>query len=144
MCARGTHIGEQARVLHCDRNLAGNLASDRNMSRRKHIRAIRSHSQDSQEISRSNQGHIHIRAHVGSWHWHIATGEMLWSDELYRILGAGPQREGASLAGYRARPTVLEVAGYLVYLLAAGWLFFGPRRATPLAATTRSRANVLS
>ena len=50
----------------------------------------------------------------------------------------------AGLAGYRARPTVLEVAGYLVYLLAAGWLFFGPRRATRLATTTRTRANVLS
>jgi high-affinity iron transporter len=50
----------------------------------------------------------------------------------------------AGLAGYRARPTMLEVAGYLAYLFAAGWLFFGPRRQAPLAAATRSRANVLS
>ena len=48
------------------------------------------------------------------------------------------------LAGYRARPTVFEVAGYLAYLLAAGWLFFGPRRSMPIGATTRSRANVPS
>jgi high-affinity iron transporter len=50
----------------------------------------------------------------------------------------------AGLAGYRARPTVLEVGGYLAYLLAAGWLFFGPRRSVPHGATTGSRANVLS
>ncbi len=31
----------------------------------------------------------------------------------------------AGLVGYRARPSLLEVAAYLVYLAAAGWLLFG-------------------
>ena len=26
-------------------------------------------------------------AHLGSWEWNIGTGERLWSDEMYRILG---------------------------------------------------------
>jgi signal transduction histidine kinase len=29
-------------------------------------------------------------AHMGSWEWDLATGEMNWSDELYRILGLVP------------------------------------------------------
>lgn len=31
------------------------------------------------------------QAHLGSWDWHIAGGEMSWSDELFRILGHEPQ-----------------------------------------------------
>ena len=27
-------------------------------------------------------------AHLGSWEWNLASGERLWSDEIYRILGA--------------------------------------------------------
>jgi PAS domain S-box-containing protein len=30
-------------------------------------------------------------AHLGSWEWHMATGRMVWSDELYRIYGLEPQ-----------------------------------------------------
>ena len=29
-------------------------------------------------------------AHVGSWHYDFRTGEMTWSDELYRIFGLDP------------------------------------------------------
>ncbi len=29
--------------------------------------------------------------HLGSWSWEFATGEVTWSDELYRILGETPQ-----------------------------------------------------
>ena len=39
----------------------------------------------------------------------------------------------AGLLGYRARPTAPEVIGYAAYLVAAGWLFFGSRTATPVA-----------
>jgi high-affinity iron transporter len=48
----------------------------------------------------------------------------------------------AGLAGYRARPTVLEVGGYLAYLLAAGWLFFG-RAARGHDGLPRERAVVI-
>jgi two-component system cell cycle sensor histidine kinase/response regulator CckA len=30
-------------------------------------------------------------AHLGSWTWNLQTGEIVWSDELYRILGLGIQ-----------------------------------------------------
>jgi len=30
-------------------------------------------------------------AHLGSWDWNIATGELYWSDEKYRIFGHSPQ-----------------------------------------------------
>ncbi|MFZ1803264.1 MAG: PAS domain-containing protein, partial [Nitrospira sp.] len=30
-------------------------------------------------------------AHLGSWHWDIASGEVEWSDELYRIFGYEPR-----------------------------------------------------
>ena len=31
--------------------------------------------------------------HVGSWEWNRDTGEVVWSDELYRIFGLRPQEE---------------------------------------------------
>jgi diguanylate cyclase (GGDEF)-like protein/PAS domain S-box-containing protein len=38
-------------------------------------------------------------AHVGNWEWDITTGELSWSDEIYRIFGLKPQ---ASQATYEA------------------------------------------
>lgn len=38
-------------------------------------------------------------AHVGSWDWDIQTKELIWSDEIYRILGLTP---GQSVATYDA------------------------------------------
>jgi len=29
-------------------------------------------------------------AHIGSWEWHVASGVIVWSDELYRIYGQHP------------------------------------------------------
>lgn len=37
-------------------------------------------------------------AHVGNWVWEITTGEVTWSDELYRIHGLEPQSEQITLA----------------------------------------------
>ena len=30
-------------------------------------------------------------AHLGSWEWSLTTGDQIWSDETYRLLGAAPQ-----------------------------------------------------
>ena len=30
-------------------------------------------------------------AHIGNWRWNIATNELFWSDEVYRIFGLNPQ-----------------------------------------------------
>ena len=35
-------------------------------------------------------------AHIGSWKWDILTGELHWSDEVYRIFGLNPQEFGAT------------------------------------------------
>ncbi|MCC4769113.1 PAS domain S-box protein [Methanosarcina sp. DH2] len=35
-------------------------------------------------------------AHIGSWTWNIATGELQWSDEVYCIFGRGPQEFGST------------------------------------------------
>ena len=34
--------------------------------------------------------------HFGSWEWNISTGELSWSDEIYRIFGLTPQAISAS------------------------------------------------
>ncbi|WP_410509164.1 PAS domain S-box protein [Methanosarcina hadiensis] len=45
------------------------------------------------EISLSEAQRI---AHIGNWDWNLVTGEMYWSDELYRIFGRDPQESGAT------------------------------------------------
>jgi len=35
-------------------------------------------------------------AHIGNWDWDIVTGELVWSDEIYRIFGVAPQEFGAT------------------------------------------------
>ncbi len=40
-------------------------------------------------------------AHVGYWEWDLATGEVIWSDETYRIFGLKPQERPMDLATVR-------------------------------------------
>lgn len=42
-------------------------------------------------------------AHLGSWDWDIVTGELFWSDEVYRIFGLSPQEFSASYEDFLAR-----------------------------------------
>lgn len=35
-------------------------------------------------------------AHIGSWDWNILTGDLRWTDEIYRIFGQLPQAFGAT------------------------------------------------
>jgi PAS domain S-box-containing protein len=37
-------------------------------------------------------------AHVGSWEWNRATDEVVWTDEIYRILGFDPQQPALNFA----------------------------------------------
>lgn len=39
-------------------------------------------------------------AHVGNWNWNILTGELSWSDEIYRIFGLQPQEFGATYEAF--------------------------------------------
>ncbi len=36
-------------------------------------------------------------AHIGNWSWDLKTGEVYWSEEMYRIFGRNPQKSGATL-----------------------------------------------
>jgi PAS domain S-box-containing protein len=40
-------------------------------------------------------------AHVGYWEWDLETGEVIWSDETYRIFGLKPQERPMNLAMVR-------------------------------------------
>ena len=40
-------------------------------------------------------------AHVGYWEWDLETGEVIWSDETYRIFGLKPQERSMDLAMVR-------------------------------------------
>ncbi|RSL19014.1 PAS domain S-box-containing protein [Edaphobacter aggregans] len=40
-------------------------------------------------------------AHVGYWEWDLATGEVIWSDETYRIFGLRPQERPMDLGTVR-------------------------------------------
>jgi PAS domain S-box-containing protein len=45
------------------------------------------------ELARLNVERLRLTqqaAHAGSWDWNLATGELSWSDELYRLLGFEP------------------------------------------------------
>jgi PAS domain S-box-containing protein len=39
-------------------------------------------------------------AHLGSWNWNITTGEVEWSDELYRIFGYAPRSREITFARF--------------------------------------------
>jgi PAS domain S-box-containing protein len=41
-------------------------------------------------------------AHLGSWEFDLSTGEVMWSDELWRIFGLKPREFGLSLEEYLA------------------------------------------
>jgi PAS domain S-box-containing protein len=42
-------------------------------------------------------------AHVGSWEWQVDSGEVRWSDELYRVFGLSPREFEPSLQSYLER-----------------------------------------
>ena len=39
-------------------------------------------------------------AHIGSWDWNILTGDLRWTDEIYRIFGQQPQAFGATYEAF--------------------------------------------
>lgn len=41
--------------------------------------------------------------HIGSWDWDLATGQVTWSDELYRIYGLEPRKVEICLESFLAR-----------------------------------------
>jgi PAS domain S-box-containing protein len=54
-------------------------------------RARRRRVEEALRISDTRLREAQAIAHCGSWEWNIATDEIHWSDEMYRILGLKPQ-----------------------------------------------------
>ena len=38
--------------------------------------------------------------HIGSWQWSVASGDIVWSDELYRIYGLKPQKQALGFEAF--------------------------------------------
>jgi two-component system, cell cycle sensor histidine kinase and response regulator CckA len=59
---------------------------------------------DSVELSVSTREELLVEAeraaHMGSWIWNVATDEVHWSDELYRLLGYDPAADTASTTAF--------------------------------------------
>ena len=50
-------------------------------------------------------------AHIGSWVWNVETNQVVWSDELYRILGYNPDKDAPTVDAFYAavHPDDLEM-----------------------------------
>ncbi len=54
------------------------------------------HVQEALRQSKETYAKAEAIAHIGSWDWEISTGELRWTDEIYRIFGQEPQSFGAT------------------------------------------------
>jgi PAS domain S-box-containing protein len=55
--------------------------------------------EDAYKLLKESEEHLaeaQKMAHIGNWDWDLLTGELYWSDELYRIFERNPQEPGAS------------------------------------------------
>jgi PAS domain S-box-containing protein len=61
-------------------------------------RDITQRKKDVEELRRSQSRLAEAEkiAHLGHWDWNIATNELIWSDEIFRIFGLTPQQFGAT------------------------------------------------
>lgn len=73
--------------------IIGMVVSFQDISERKAIESELERSQETLERAQAI-------AHVGSWDWDILTGELYWTDEIYRIFGLSPQQFGATYEAF--------------------------------------------
>ncbi|MHB8901268.1 MAG: PAS domain-containing protein, partial [Thermoguttaceae bacterium] len=67
-----------------------------------------------EEALRASEGRLaetQRMARIGNWEWNIQTGEVTWSEELYRIYGLDPRTFNPSITSYRryTHPDDLEL-----------------------------------
>ena len=83
------HVCQQVRTARGE--FLGFRASSRDITQRREA-------QDSVKLFASNLSQAQRIAHMGSWDWDIVTGELTWSDEVYRIFGLLPQSSNTTYA----------------------------------------------
>jgi PAS domain S-box-containing protein len=91
-------------VAHAGRDSSGNLEymgvlSD--ITNRKQADEERSALTSKLEESNARLEEAQRVAHVGHWEWDLGTGEVVWSDETYRIFGLRPEERPMDLAAVR-------------------------------------------
>lgn len=66
------------------------------------VRDISEHVQRAEilRLSEAALNNAQRMAHVGNWEWNILTGDLAWSDEIYRIFGRQPQEFGATYEAF--------------------------------------------
>jgi len=85
-----TLLRQQINELH--RRLA--LASSKSGEDTDHFRLVSEREQLMLEAERI--------AHMGSWVWNVETNQVVWSDELYRILGYDPEKDSPTVEAFYA------------------------------------------
>jgi PAS domain S-box-containing protein len=71
------------------------------VAQQKAVEALRQ-SEESLRSERRSLAEAQRIAHLGSWDWNIATNELWWSDEVYRIFGLRPQEFDATYEAFMA------------------------------------------
>ncbi|MCK5446007.1 MAG: PAS domain-containing protein, partial [Rhodospirillaceae bacterium] len=98
---RKDEIGEALRdvdrmVERLKKTMASRKELRQEVKQRKH--AELSLGEKSAALERTNEAFTNAQriAHLGNWNWEMKTGELLWSDEIYRIFGQEPQSAKAN------------------------------------------------
>jgi len=95
-------------VAHAGRDNSGNLeyvGVVTDITERKRADEEREALSRSLQESKARLEEAQSVAHVGYWDWDLETGEIIWSDETYRIFGFKPQE----------RPMDIETVSWLVH-----------------------------
>jgi PAS domain S-box-containing protein len=80
-------------VMAADGRIAGTLSSGQDVTERRRA-------EDRLRQSERRLAQAQTIAHLGNWEENLCTGEICWSEEVYRIFGRGPEVFAAGFAGY--------------------------------------------
>jgi PAS domain S-box-containing protein len=94
--------GETRRISAVGRHVADESGSPRRMVGVVQDVTDRRHAEEQLRISEAQLKFAQEAAGAGMWHWDLGTGQMVWSDQLYRLFGLDPATDApASLDRWR-------------------------------------------
>jgi PAS domain S-box-containing protein len=84
----------------------GEVLADENNQPYKTIGTLQDVTESETLITKLKEGEILYKqaqslSHIGNWKWNINTGELEWSDEMYRLYGLEPQSENITLDRFK-------------------------------------------